>query len=512
MPVARTVISLSDMMKRSGKKYLFHVVGAIVVGFWLVMIGLMVRKIHFSESVVAQRDKTSRSIDSAEREWKEVFLKERKVGYAVSLIRALGEGYIIQEEVFLKLKLAGLESGIYTFTQTQVDGQFRTRSFSFLMTSGVVRFSVLGRVEKNQLVLSTGGGERSRTQRIKLNQVPMLGAGMEYFLRTKRMKVGESFSLPLFDPATMVQEESVIKVARKEALTLFNITYDAYRLETEAWGIPLVIWVDEKGVTLKEQGSMGLTLIRSSASRAPTNLEGDQEIDLYEISAVRSDRSLPDPARLSHLIVKIEGIDENPFVSMGMQGGRQHVERGILTVRKENDPPNAAYSLPHEYPAGMKPFLTPEFNIESDAPEIVRKAQEISGNEKDPVRVARKLLLWVYANLEKKPTITVPSALETLRTKVGDCNEHATLLTALLRASGIPARLSIGLVYTRKKFYYHAWTEAYVGTWISMDATLNQMPVDATHIKFLEGNLDRQMEMTKVMGELKLKILDFGHD
>jgi hypothetical protein len=500
------------MMKRSGKRYFFHVVGSVAVGFWLVMVGLLVKKIHFSESVVAQRDGSARSIDSAEREWKEVFLKERKVGYAVSLIKAFGEGYFVQEEVFLNLNLAGLESGIYTFTQAQVDGHFRTRSFYFLMTSGVVRFSVSGRVEKDYLVLSTGGGERARTQRVKLSQVPMLGTGMEYFLRAKRMKVGESFSLPLFDPATMVQKEALIKVVRKEALTLFNIPYDAYRLETELWGIPLVIWVDEKGVTLKEQGFMGLTLIRSSAARAPTNIEADQQIDLYEISAVTSDRSLRDPAKLSRLKVKIEGIDETPFVSMGMQGGRQQVERGILTVQKENCPAKAAFSLPHKYPAGMKPFLTPEFNIESDAPEIIKKAQEISGNEKDPVSVARRLLWWVYVNLEKKPTFAVPSALETLRTKVGDCNEHATLLTALLRASGIPARLSIGLVYTREKFYYHAWTEAYVGTWISMDATLNQMPVDATHIKFLEGNLDRQMEMAKVMGELKLKILDFRHD
>jgi transglutaminase-like putative cysteine protease len=270
--------------------------------------------------------------------------------------------------------------------------------------------------------------------------------------------------------------------------------------------------VDEKGVTLKEEGLMGFTLVKSSPARAPTNIDGGRGIDIYEISAVETDRSLRDPGKLSRLKVEIEGIDEGPFVPMGMQGGRQRVEQGILTVQKEKYPAKAGYSLPHDYPDGMKPFLAPEFNIESDAPEIIKKAHEISGDDKDPVVVARKLLRWVYGNLEKKPTVSVPSALETLRTKVGDCNEHATLLTALLRASGIPGRLCIGLVYSREKFYYHAWTEAYAGAWISMDATLNQMPVDATHIKFLEGNLDKQVEMTKVMGELKLKILDFGND
>jgi transglutaminase-like putative cysteine protease len=126
--------------------------------------------------------------------------------------------------------------------------------------------------------------------------------------------------------------------------------------------------------------------------------------------------------------------------------------------------------------------------------------------------VAKKCLQWVYRNVEKKPVLSIPSALEVLRTRAGDCNEHATLLTALLRAAEIPARLSIGLVYTRDKFYYHAWTEAYLGEWISMDATLNQMPADASHIKLLEGNLDKQVEIAAWIGEIKLQIMDYRYD
>ena len=105
--------------------------------------------------------------------------------------------------------------------------------------------------------------------------------------------------------------------------------------------------------------------------------------------------------------------------------------------------------------------------------------------------------------------LTIPSAVEVLRTRVGDCNEHATLLTALLRASGIPAKLSIGLSCSQGQFFYHAWTEAFIGEWISMDATLNQMPVDATHIKLVEGNLDRQVAIAGLIGRLELKVLDF---
>ena len=186
---------------------------------------------------------------------------------------------------------------------------------------------------------------------------------------------------------------------------------------------------------------------------------------------------------------------------------------GILEIEKEKIPGGSPYSLgQQEFPPEESGFLEPEFNIESRDKEILDAARRIAGDERDPVSVAKKLLQWVYRNVEKKPVLSIPSALEVLRTRAGDCNEHATLLTALLRAAEIPARLSIGLVYTRDKFYYHAWTEAYLGEWISMDATLNQMPADASHIKLLEGNLDKQVEIAAWIGEIKLQIVDYRYD
>ena len=61
----------------------------------------------------------------------------------------------------------------------------------------------------------------------------------------------------------------------------------------------------------------------------------------------------------------------------------------------------------------------------------------------------------------------------------------------------------------REKFYYHAWTEAYLGEWITMDATLNQMPADVTHIKMVEGNLHEQARIAGLIGTLKIEILDY---
>ena len=487
-------------------RLVFHLFGIFLVGTWLILMVLLVHRTEFSENKAESSGEfTAKTIETQDKDWREIYLKDRKVGYTVSLIRPFKEGYFIQEELFLKLNLMGLGRNLYSLTQAQVDEKFLLKSFQFLMTSGVVRFRMSGKVEEGVLVLSSGS---QSAKRIKLAQTPMVGSSMTYFFRSRKVKVGDVFHLPFFDPSTMMQKELVIKVAGKETVTLHRVAYEAFRLETDLFGKPIFFWIDENGETLKEEGFMGLTTVKSNALRAPQNVEGGT--DLYEMTAVVPDRPLKDSARVSYLKMKVEGVDKMDPV---LNRGRQRLHEGVLEVEKEKIPVQSLYSLgQQEFPSEWKASLEPEFNIESGDKEILEAVQRIAGDDRNPVSVAKKILKWVYRNVEKKPVLSIPSALEVLRTRAGDCNEHATLLTALLRAAGIPARLSIGLVYTRDKFYYHAWTEAYLGEWISMDATLDQMPADASHIKLIEGNLDKQVQVAGLIGELKVQILDYRYD
>ena len=503
-----------DMMTRKKAKLFLNLFGVAVVTLWVVMIGLLVKKPHFEDqSEGIDVAPLAGTVDSFQREWKEIYLKGKKVGYAVNLIKPFGRGYFVQEEIFLRLNLMGLASGVYTATQCRVDDNFLLEDFNFSMTSGVVAFHASGRVKGDELVIETGKGKGRRINRIRLASPPMMGASVSHFLRSRKIRVGEAFKVPIFDPSTMAQKEAVIKVVAKEPVRVNRTTYKAFRLETEMWGKLLTFWLDESGTTLKEEGFMGLTIIKSSPARAPLGLEGGGGIDFYEAVSINVDRRLPEPARVNYLKLQVEGIDHAALDPEVLNAGRQRFHKGIMEISREAPSFRGSYALPYDADGDeMKAFLEAEFNIESDDKEIIKKALEVSGNEKNPLIVARRLSNWVYHNLEKRPVVTVPSALEVLRTRVGDCNEHATLLTALLRASGIPARISAGLAYTRGKFFYHAWTEAYAGEWITMDATLNQMPVDATHIKLVEGNLERQVEIAGLIGELKMKVMDFRYD
>jgi len=79
----------------------------------------------------------------------------------------------------------------------------------------------------------------------------------------------------------------------------------------------------------------------------------------------------------------------------------------------------------------------------------------------------------------------------------------------LLRSVGIPARIVVGLVYRDGKFYYHAWNEAHIKTWISLDAILNQMPADATHIKLVNGGIEKQIQIAAMIGTFNLTVLEY---
>jgi transglutaminase-like putative cysteine protease len=204
--------------------------------------------------------------------------------------------------------------------------------------------------------------------------------------------------------------------------------------------------------------------------------------------------------------VKVDGIESTEGLNLG-DNNRQFYKDGLIEVRVGDLSRVSSYSIPYsgeEY----KSYLKPSSLIQSENQEIIERTKEIVKGEKDSIRVVRKINDWVYNNLEKVATLSIPNALDVLETRKGDCNEHSTLFAALARAAGIPTKIVLGVVFLEEKFYYHAWDEVFVGSWIAVDPTLGQVPADASHIKFIEGDLSKTFEIIKVVGNIKLEIKD----
>jgi hypothetical protein len=494
-------------MDRKMKKSLtYRIVGIAIVVLWIFVILQLARRTHFASKEVEFTHDEKGIAKGDSDQWMDILFKGRKAGYAVTRFKRVNGQFEVNERIFLILNLMGSTRKILSTTRARVDEGFHVTSFTFSLSSELIDFRVSGRIKGNDLFISMGREGKGEVRRIRLQEKPMINAGVTHYFRSRHLKVGHAFSFPLFDPVSMTTNQAIIKVVGKEEITVNGETYNAFRLEMSFLGKPLIFWLDEQGNSLKEEGFMGFTLVRTTPSRALAGLDSSMRVDFYELSAINVAMELENPREASYLTVRFDQLPS----SMPIDGSRQIAKGAILKVIKERPPFAASYHIP--YRGGnieLMPYVTPEALIQSGDEEIISVAKEIVGGTTEPYEAAKMIMEWVFEHVEKTPLVSIPDAKQILRDRKGDCNEHATLMTALLRAVGIPARIAVGLVYNDGKFYYHAWNEAYLDRWISMDATLNQVPADATHIKLIDGGIEKQIQIVGMIGNLSLTILEY---
>ncbi len=159
----------------------------------------------------------------------------------------------------------------------------------------------------------------------------------------------------------------------------------------------------------------------------------------------------------------------------------------VIEVRPRRHIPEKSVQLPVSG-AEFAPFLQPTREIVSTDQNVIAKAQEIAGDDRDGWSVARKLGDWIYKNLKWK-RVDDADAAQTLATREADCREFSELFVAMARALGLPARMVSGIAYGGGSFGGHAWVEVYAGEWIELDPTWGTDFVDATHIRGSEDEL-----------------------
>jgi hypothetical protein len=137
--------------------------------------------------------------------------------------------------------------------------------------------------------------------------------------------------------------------------------------------------------------------------------------------------------------------------------------------------------------------------IQSDHPEIIKLAASCAKDKKFALDAALAIEKFVGVYIKNKDlSVGYASALEVVRSRQGDCTEHALLTAALCRAVGIPSRVVVGVVYVnnflgmKNCFGGHEWTEAFIGgEWIGLDASFSKpgkRGFDAGHIAMATGN------------------------
>ncbi|MEW6213687.1 MAG: transglutaminase-like domain-containing protein [Nitrospirota bacterium] len=459
-----------------------------------------------------------------EEYWMGTYLNGEKIGYSHRKITELNNGYRISEILKVRLKMMGIEKDIFTNMDAEIDRQFRLLSFVFRLRSDI-NTEIKGRVEGKNLLVSINTGGLTSSQTIPLREPPYLNLSVVPDILKKRLKSGHKVSIPVIDPSTLSQDNMNIEVIGKDSIMSMGKRQDTYKIKIIFKGVETFTWLTEKGEVLREESPMGFTLVKETKESAIQ--PGKPSIDLIAQAAITFNIKLP-PDTI-YLKVRLSGVD---LKSIELDGGRQTLKGDILEIRKESlddenrvSPPargGADDSTPHRGSDIPKAFgtdlsqrgfpdeyLKETMFIQSKDPAVVSLTKDIIGDEKDRLKLTRLIYEWVYKNIKKVQTISLPMATEVLRMGQGDCNEHATLFTALARAAGIPARIAVGLTYKDGFFYYHAWPEVYLNEWVAVDPTLGQFPADAAHIRLLTGDIDKQLHLLTIIGKLRLEGIEY---
>ncbi|MGA2317549.1 MAG: transglutaminase-like domain-containing protein [Thermodesulfobacteriota bacterium] len=435
--------------------------------------------------------------------WMNILQQGQKIGYAHRQFYKTDAGYRVLESVFMQINTMGMVQDIRYKTEGNFHPNFTLSHFDFDLQSSLFRFKARGVVKEGTLTLITSTPGSEQKIDIPLEKDIHLPIGILETLNAEDLRPGESRTFQVFDPTTAAQRPVKVVMLAEESIPIMGRQESAKKVSIDFMGASQFAWIGKYGTVLKEEGPLGIKLEQVTKEEALKKIALLPNTDLAEIASIPVSRVLHHVDQLMELKLRLGGIEEKDIF---LNGGGQFLSGKILTVRRESISNLSPQKLSGKVPEEIKTYLEPTPFIQSNHPEIQAKAREIVSPDDSVVVKAYKLIAWVNQNIQKRPVVSVPNALETLRNRVGDCNEHAVLYAALARAAGIPAQVEAGLVYQNGRFYYHAWNVLYLGTWITADSVKGQLPADVTHLRFVRGT-EHQIDLIRMIGKVRLEIL-----
>jgi hypothetical protein len=486
---------------------------AVIIGFWIAMMaGLAYREGYLPFLGGPRRAPAPRSTKPSDT-WMGIYTsggsrvgfvntttypdtRENTVGISTNITSQLDVNLLSMP---MKISITGsaflpMEKGIAEFN-------FQVRSSEHTMR-------VAGAVKNGMLDASVFTAGEEMPLRFPVGEDLFIAGGMgSATLNVPSLRIGEEVLVDTFDPMTLSAGKARVKCTGEEVLEILGERVPTKIIVTDIQGITSKAWVTYDEEVVRAETPLGLYLekiapeeARMSAKPEDAPSASQAGIDLIQSVAVKPAGKTPrrDATRMT---VRLTHAGPQTPPSDDVQ--KVEGDRIVIAAPPEPAEPVAA-------PDGMAEFLGSDPLIQAGHPRIKEMAAQIVGGETDLWRKARKIHDWVFANIAKVPVFSIPSALETLETREGDCNEHAVLYTALARAAGVPAKVACGLVWSDELqgFYYHAWPEVWAGKWVWVDPTFGQPVADATHIKLIGGGIDRWPQLAAYIGQLELEVIE----
>ncbi|MEE2755061.1 MAG: transglutaminase-like domain-containing protein [Myxococcota bacterium] len=434
-------------------------------------------------------------------EWMGLYFQEKRVGYFHIHKTAAKPG--VDYRVVGKIQQLGLlnkKLSIEIKLSASLDESMTLTRFQFELDAGPASITGRGVVVGQQLKLAITTAGVTRQDSLKLKSTPVLRETLGPRLAKLALTPGAVHTMSIFDPITQRNQRVTITVEGYEDVVVVDRLVKATRIRQSLNGMTLHAWINQRGEMLRQELGFGMVAVRETKLQATAPIDDVSFIEQTMINAP----GMPKKAdELNTLTLRLGGTE---LAGFNLDDRRQVFDDGLLKVTKEQSSTGLQLPARPERAADLESTLL----IQSDSDEIREQATDAVGPSTDSIGAAKALMEWVSNQVEDAPVIGVPSALETLKTRRGDCNEHTTLFVAMARSIGIPTRFVTGIAFLNGRFGYHAWAEVLTKEgWLSVDPTWGQMPVDVGHIAFVRGGLSRQASLVQLMGQLTLSVVEY---
>lgn len=444
--------------------------------------------------------------------WFGIYVNSERVGFFRQRIDKSENGYRIEGNGSVRMKVMSFSKEASIRETYHVSKSLALRSFDVEQNVNGSPSHLRGMVSGSAIHIKSDANGKTTDKLLRFKGEVYPGPALNLIPLMRSVAAGSSYMVLVFDP-----EEPKIKEVQITVLGEDKTTEGLPALKLRNNLYPFVnndIWVDRQGNTLEESIREGLVTTKVEQPMALGSFVSNWALAkkdlIYDFSLVSVQPPIKDPRNLTGLEVEISNWnDALPL----LQGGGQQVEkRGTGRIAfKTGSLVQIAPESPLQKPSEL--LLKPAEKIESDAPEIKDQAKLLAEGVQNQEELAKVLAAWTAERL--KDTIDDGgSAVQSFRSKSGNCQTHARLYTALARAASIPTRFVSGLVHLEGKgFLYHSWAESFIGgRWVSVDPTYNQLPADPTHLKLLEGHLPEDMApIIAIIGRIRMTVLEAAY-
>jgi transglutaminase-like putative cysteine protease len=464
-----------------------------------------------SQPLGAQSAETAKPVPSRlEQRWYAIHSSTGKIGHVVLQWRAEGDQVHWSQRTELRLDRFG-EAIVQRVSLSSVEDRSGIVSrFQSEVSDGRQIQRIEGVRNEDQFEITMTLEKDRRSHSIDAGNECHGFFAMEQSLARQPMRIGERREIRALVPLVTKVGATRLEAKDWEQTRLLSGKRRLLRIEgtthwTEQMGIPFVVWTGKQGVVVKievpavRQTTYLVTKREATATEAPESF-AIASVAHVPVTAVRGD-----PHTAESAVYRIRSQAKNRVLNgLFPLGSTQRVlmrPDGSADVHVFRFRPpakdGAKCSIPDSKSTPESTYVAADLSanqlIDSDDAEILALSRQAVSNHRDAWHVAPAMARLTYDTIRDKDyRNTFQSASSALRSRRGDCTEHAVLLAALCRARGIPSRFVAGLVYLpiEQMFGMHAWTEVWIeDRWIPFDATVADGGVGVGHIKISDCHL-----------------------